>query len=35
MNHQLGKDDMNMVGSNMVELDSMYTVVEHFYPMNH
>jgi hypothetical protein len=34
-NHQLWKDDMNMVGSNMVKVDGIYTVVEHFYPINH
>jgi hypothetical protein len=26
---------MNMVGSNMVEVDGMDTVEEHFYLMNH
>jgi hypothetical protein len=35
MNHRLGEEDMNMVGSNMVEVDGMDTVEEHFRPMNH
>jgi hypothetical protein len=35
MNHRLGEDGMNMVGSNMVEVDSMDTVEEYFHPMNH
>jgi hypothetical protein len=26
---------MNMVGSNMVEVDGMDTLKEHFHPMNH
>jgi hypothetical protein len=42
-NHRLGEEGMNMVGSNMVEVDSMDTVEvygmdtveEHFHPMNH
>jgi hypothetical protein len=29
-NHQLGENDMNMM-----EVDDMDTVEEHFYPMNH
>jgi hypothetical protein len=28
-NHQLGEDDMNMVGSHMVEVVGMDTVKEH------
>jgi hypothetical protein len=35
MDHRLGEEDMNMVGSNMVEVDSMYTMEKHFHPMNH
>jgi hypothetical protein len=34
-NHQLGEEGMNMVGSNMVEVDGMDTVEVHFHPMNH
>jgi hypothetical protein len=30
-----GEEGMNMVGSNMVEVNSMYTVEKHFHPMNH
>jgi hypothetical protein len=35
MNHRLGEEGMNMVGSNMVEVDGMDTLKEHFHPMNH
>jgi hypothetical protein len=35
MNHRLGEEGMNMVGSNMVNVDGMDTVEEHFHPMNH
>jgi hypothetical protein len=35
MNHRLGEDGMNMVGSNMVEVEGMDMVEEHFHPMNH
>jgi hypothetical protein len=35
MNHQLGKEGMNIVGRNMVEVDDMDTVDEHFHLMNH
>jgi hypothetical protein len=34
-NHRLGEEGMNMVGSNMVEVDGMDTVKEHFHPINH
>jgi hypothetical protein len=34
-NHRLGEEGINMVGSNMVEVDGMDTVEEHFHPMNH
>jgi hypothetical protein len=35
MNHRLREEGMNMVGSNMVDVDGMDTVEEHFHPMNH
>jgi hypothetical protein len=35
MNQRLGEESMNMVGSNMVEVDDMDTVEEHFHPMSH
>jgi hypothetical protein len=35
MNHRLGEEGMNMVGSNMVKVDDMDMMEEHFYPMNH
>jgi hypothetical protein len=35
MNHWLGEECMNMVGSNMVEVEGMNTVEKHFHPMNH
>jgi hypothetical protein len=35
MNHRLGEEGTNIVGSNMVEVDGMNTVEEHFHPMNH
>jgi hypothetical protein len=35
MNHQLGEEGMNMVGSHKMELESMNMVEEHFHPMNH
>jgi hypothetical protein len=35
INHQLRKDGMNMVGSNMVQVYDMDTMEEHFHPMNH
>jgi hypothetical protein len=35
MNHRLGEESMNMVDGNMVEVDGMDTVEEHFYLMNH
>jgi hypothetical protein len=31
----IGRGGMNMVDSNMVEVDGMDTVEEHFHPMNH
>jgi hypothetical protein len=34
-NHQLGEEGMNIVDSNMVEVDYMNTVEEHFHLMNH
>jgi hypothetical protein len=34
-NHQLGEEGMNMVGSHMIEVEGMYSMEEHFYPMNH
>jgi hypothetical protein len=34
-NHRLGEEGMNMVGSNMVELDGMDTVEVHLHPLNH
>jgi putative IMPACT (imprinted ancient) family translation regulator len=34
-NHRLREEGMNMVGSNMVNVDDMDTVEEHFHPMNH
>jgi hypothetical protein len=34
-NHRLRDESMNMVGSNMVEVDGMDTVDEHFHPINH
>jgi hypothetical protein len=34
MNHQL-REGMNIFGSNMVEVDNMDTVEEHFHLMNH
>jgi hypothetical protein len=35
INHWLGEEGMNMVGSNMVEVDDMDTMEEHFHPRNH
>jgi hypothetical protein len=35
MNHRLGEEGTNIVGSNMVEVDGMNTVEEHFHPINH
>jgi hypothetical protein len=35
MNYRLGEEDMNMMGSNMVEVDGMDMMDENFYPMNH
>jgi hypothetical protein len=35
MNHRLGKEGMNMVDSNIVVVDGMDTVEEHFHSMNH
>jgi hypothetical protein len=35
MDHRLGEEGMNMMGSNMVEVDDMNTVEVHFLPMNH
>jgi hypothetical protein len=35
MNHQLGEEGMNMVGSNMVDVDAMDTMEEHFHLINH
>jgi hypothetical protein len=35
MNHRLGEESMNMVGSNIVKVDGMDIVEEHFHPMNH
>jgi hypothetical protein len=35
MNHRLGEEGMNMVSSNIVEVDGMDTVEKHFHPMNH
>jgi hypothetical protein len=35
MNHRLGEEGMNMVGSHMVEVEDMDTVEEHFHSMNH
>jgi hypothetical protein len=34
-NHRLEDEGMNMVGSNMVEVDDMNTVEVYFHPMNH
>jgi hypothetical protein len=34
-NHRLGEKDMNMVDSNMMEVDGMDTVEKHFHPLNH
>jgi hypothetical protein len=34
-NHWLGEEGMNIVGSNMVEVDGIDTVEEHFHLMNH
>jgi hypothetical protein len=34
INHRLWEVGMNMVGSNMVEVDGMDTVEEHFHPMS-
>jgi hypothetical protein len=34
-NHWLGEEGMNIVGSNMVEVDGMDTMKEYFHPMNH
>jgi hypothetical protein len=33
MNHRLGEEGMNMVGSNMVEVNDMNIVEEHFHPI--
>jgi hypothetical protein len=35
INHRLGEEGMNMMGSNMVEVDGMNTMDEHFHPINH
>jgi hypothetical protein len=35
MNHRLGEEGTNIVGSNMVEVDGMNMMEEHFHPMNH
>jgi hypothetical protein len=35
MNHRLGEEGMNMVGNNMMEVDDMGTMQEHFHSMNH
>jgi hypothetical protein len=35
MNPLVGGEGINMVGSNMVEMDGMDTVEKHFHPMNH
>jgi hypothetical protein len=35
MNHRLGEESMNMVGSNMMEVDGMDMMDEHFHLMNH
>jgi hypothetical protein len=35
MNHRLGEEGMNMVGSHKVEVEGMDTMEEHFHPMNH
>jgi hypothetical protein len=34
MNYRLGEEGMNMVGNNMVEVNGMDTVNEHFHLMN-
>jgi hypothetical protein len=34
-NHRLEEEGMNMVGSNMVKVDGIDTVEEHFHLMNH
>jgi hypothetical protein len=34
-NHRLGEESMNMMGSNMVEVDGMDMMEEHFHPINH
>jgi hypothetical protein len=35
MNHQLGKERMNMAGSHKVEVEGMDTVEEHFHLINY
>jgi hypothetical protein len=35
INHRLGEENMNMVGSHMVEVTGMDTVEEHYHLMNH
>jgi hypothetical protein len=35
MNHWLRKEGMNMVSSNMVKVDGIDTVEEHFHLINH
>jgi hypothetical protein len=35
INHRLGEEGMNMMSSNMVEVDGMDTMEEHFHPINH
>jgi hypothetical protein len=35
MNHRLGEEGMNMVGSHKVEVEGMDMVEEHFHMMNH
>jgi hypothetical protein len=35
INHRLGEEGMNMMGSNIVEVDGMDTMEEHFHPINH
>jgi hypothetical protein len=34
-NHRLGEEGMNMVDNNIVEMDDMDTLEEHFHLMNH
>jgi hypothetical protein len=35
MNHRLGEEDINMVGSNIVEVDGMDMVEKYFHLINH